>query len=130
MMVACGFREAITEYICFFNDTLFSVTYFGAAHRKAGNEHEKNNELIRTETNSDSMSSYGVRTSSLLIFFIPGRKERKAQPQFRTRITRISRIISYPKNQSIVHIRMNHRAHREHRDFLNPSLCPLCTLWF
>ena len=35
------------------------------------------------------MSSYGLRTSSLLIFFIPGRKERKAQPQFRTRMTRI-----------------------------------------
>ncbi|KAB2941876.1 MAG: hypothetical protein MPEBLZ_02169 [Candidatus Methanoperedens nitroreducens] len=62
---------------------------YGAAHRKAGNEHEKNNELIRTETNSDSMSLYGVRTSSLLIFFILRRKERKAQPQFRTRMTRI-----------------------------------------
>ena len=69
MIVACGFREAITEYICFFNDTLFSVTYFGAAHRKAGNEHEKNNELIRTETNSDSMSSYGVRKKFVVNFF-------------------------------------------------------------
>ena len=33
------------------------------------NEHEKNNELKRTETNSRSVSSYGVRTSSLLNFF-------------------------------------------------------------
>jgi hypothetical protein len=71
---------------------------YGAAHRKAGNEHEKNTELIRTETNSDSMSSYGVRTSSLLIFFIPGRKEGKAQPQFRTRTTRIARIFTDTAN--------------------------------
>ncbi len=33
------------------------------------NEHKKNNELILTETNSGSLSSYRVRFSSLLIFF-------------------------------------------------------------
>ena len=49
---------------------------YGAVHRKAGNEHEKNNELIRTETNSDSMSLYGVRTSSLLIFFFYTKTQR------------------------------------------------------
>jgi len=37
------------------------------------NEHEKNNELKRTETNSGGLSSYGIRTSSLLIF-IPEKK--------------------------------------------------------
>ncbi len=34
------------------------------------NEHGKNNELRRTETNSDSVSSYGVSPSSLLIFYL------------------------------------------------------------
>ena len=32
------------------------------------NEHEKNNELKRNETNAESASSYGVRPSSLFIF--------------------------------------------------------------
>jgi len=31
-------------------------------------DNEKNNELKRTETNSGGLSSFGVRTSSLLIF--------------------------------------------------------------
>ena len=87
-MVACGIFN-ISSY------ALLTVTDLGVPHRKAFyeprfiKESEKNTELLRTETNSDSMSSYGVRKSSLLIFFIPGRKERKAQPQFRTRMTRI-----------------------------------------
>ncbi|NJD54252.1 MAG: hypothetical protein FIB07_15480 [Candidatus Methanoperedens sp.] len=34
MMVACGFREAVTDFTSFFSDRLFSITYFGAAHRK------------------------------------------------------------------------------------------------
>jgi len=35
----------------------------------------------RTETNSGSMSSYGVPTSSLLIYSYQAAKERKAQLQ-------------------------------------------------
>jgi len=33
-MVACGFREAIPDFISFFNDRLFSLTDLGASHRK------------------------------------------------------------------------------------------------
>ena len=50
------------------------TTDFGVPHRKVCyepwfiKEPEKNNELIRTETNSGNVSSYGVRPSSLLIF--------------------------------------------------------------
>jgi len=90
-MVACGFLD-ISSYVP------LPATDFGATHRKVCYEPlfikkpYKNNELKRTETNSGSASSYGVRMSSLLIFFIPGRKYRKAQPQFRTRMTRIGRI--------------------------------------
>ena len=95
-------------------------------HRKVGyeprfiNGHEKNNELIRTETNSSSVSSYGVRTSSLLIFVIPGHEERKLEQHkylsigktipSGTRMTRIKRIYTdnpiraYPRNpRSIVY---------------------------
>jgi len=34
---------------------------------------------------------------------------------------------AYPKNQSILHFRMNHRGHREHRDMFK-NLCALCVL--
>jgi len=92
-MAAYGFRETEQQI-----KAPRVVPPEGAVHRKVGyeswfiKEPEKNNELKQTETNSVSVSSYGVRTSSLLIVFILGRIYRKAHPQFGTRMTRIGRI--------------------------------------
>jgi len=49
------------------SELLFSVIYLDAVHRKVGSElwfiieHEKNNELVRTKTNSGGVSSFRVR---------------------------------------------------------------------
>ncbi len=98
-MVACGFKEKEPQI-----KALSVVPLEGAVHHKVCyrpwfiKEPEKNNELKRTETNSGSVSSYGVRTSSLLIFFIFGRIYRKAQQHFGTRMTRIGRIFTDTAN--------------------------------
>ena len=92
-MAACGFRGEEPQI-----KAPSVVPLEGAVHRKVCyrpwfmKEPEKKNELKRTGTNSDSVSSYGVRKSSLLIVFILGRIYRKAQPQYGIRMTRIGRI--------------------------------------
>jgi hypothetical protein len=47
-----------------------------------------------------------------------------------TDVVRMKTVRNYPKNQSVVYLRINHRVHREHRDAFKKSLCPLCSLWF
>jgi hypothetical protein len=57
------------------------------------NEHDKNNELKRTETNSGGVSSYGVRTSSLLIFKPERGGDREKQ---QTSVLSVSSVVEYP----------------------------------
>ena len=66
-------RTRMTQITRIFTDPCASVSSAQSAFCRLIslliiNEREKNPELKRTKTNSDSVSSYGFRTSSLLIF--------------------------------------------------------------
>ena len=60
------------------------------------------------------MSSYGVRTSSLLIFFIFGGIYRKAQLHFGTRMTRIGRISTDPCASTVAPVDVAHTYGSRH----------------
>jgi hypothetical protein len=66
-------RTRMTRIARIFTDPCASVSsvksvFYRSISLLIINEHKKNSELKRTETNSGGVSSYGVRTSSLLIF--------------------------------------------------------------